>query len=117
MLLLALELTDNPLSFVFLHPVLCCLALNTLWNLKRGRCSILGQLEFCYHLGGCLILWACCFDLQSKLKLIRTQFVNKGIDAERSLVVCLDTIVHDQELSVWRIDSKCFESIKVSGVD
>ena len=95
MLLLALELTNDPLSLVFFLLVLSCLALNTLWDIKSCCCSVFRQLELSDYLGCCLVLGACCFNLQGKLQFVWAEFVDEGVDAERCLIVSFDAVIHD----------------------
>jgi hypothetical protein len=69
-LLATLELLDGPLSLVLLHFVLGNLSLDALRNFKGARGSVLGELELCNNLGGCLVVGTCCLNFKGKLKFI-----------------------------------------------
>ena len=59
-----------------------------------------------------MVLRELCSYFDSECKLILRYFVDEGVDSERCRVFSIDTIVHDQEFSIWWIDGHglhCFE--------
>lgn len=116
MLEAALELLDLPLGLLLGLFVLSYLTLDTFRDLKRHSRSLTGNREFDQNLGCKVVSWESGPNLEGELKLILRHFIYEGVDPERCLIVTVDTVVHDQELTIRRVDDQRFHGLKVSQI-
>ena len=63
-----------------------------------------------------MVLRKLCSDLNRKCELVLRYLINERIDSERCRVFSIDTIVHDQEFSIWWVNSYCFHCFKITDI-
>lgn len=55
----------------------------------------------------------CCPHFERELQLVLRYFIDEGVYPEGCLIVSVDSVVHDQELTIWRVNCKCFHCLEV----
>jgi len=113
----ALELLDRPLRHLLLLLVLEALALHTTRQLVGHICGRPRHLESYDDLRSEVVLRELGTDLHRELEPVACVLVNEGIEAEGSRVLSIDAIVHDEELTVGRVDRHRLHRFKVARVD
>ena len=63
-----------------------------------------------------MVLRKLCPHFNRESELILRNLINERIDSERCRVFSIDTIVHDQEFSIWWINCYCFHCFKITDI-
>ena len=112
----SLEFLDGPFRLFFRRFVLVCLPLYSLWQLKRHICCRSRYWELYYYLSRKVIWRELSSHLHRKLKFILRHLIYEGVNAERSWVLSVDSIIHYKELTVWWLNRHSFHCFKVAYV-
>lgn len=83
---------------------------------ERNRRSSLRNREFNSNRLGEVLAWESRSNLNRDLKLEGRKFLDIRIDSEGSLKFSSDSIVHDQEFSVRRLDCDRFHTLEISSI-
>ena len=117
MFLATCEFFDGPLSLIIKHLVLCMLALCSLGYLKCAGSGIPRQVELCHNLGRYFILGLSRLYFEGELEFVLRQFIDEWVNPVGCLIISVDSVIHNQELTIGRSDCQGLESIEVPGVD
>lgn len=63
-----------------------------------------------------MIRWECCPHLKCELQFVLRYFIDEGVNPEGRLIVTVDSVVHDQELAIRRVNRECLHCLKVSNI-
>jgi len=112
----SLEFLDRPFSVFFLHLEFIWLSLYSLWQFKCyiRRCFRDG--EFHDNLCRKVILRELCSHLNCELKLVLGHLVYEWINTERSGVLSIDSVIHNEKFTIWRVNCHCFHCFKVTHI-
>ena len=113
----SLELLYGPLRCLFIGFVFIRLPLHPF---REFKCHVRGRSwygEFHNHLGGKVILWELRSHLDSECEFVLRYLINEGVDPKRSRVLSVDSIIHDQEFSVGRVDRHSLHGLEISYID
>ena len=116
MLYTTLEFFYSPLSVLISRFVFVWLPLNTFRKFKGDVGCWSWHRELDNNLSSKMVLRKLCSDLNRKCELVLRYLINERIESERCRVFSIDTIVHDQEFSVWWVDSYCFHCFKITDI-
>lgn len=116
MFLASLELFDLPNCLILRILVFRSLTLYTFGQFKAHACCTSGNSKLNIDLSCKMVLWELTTHLDSELKLVGGQFVDKWINPKRRSVLPINSVVHHKELAVWRVDCDCFHCFKISRV-
>ena len=93
------------------------LAFNSLGQFKVDTCCRLRHGKAHVDLRGEVILGEISPHFDCELELEGAQFFDKRIDAERSRVLAIDTVVHDEEFAIRWFDGHCAHVFEITRVD
>lgn len=117
MFLATLELFQGPLGLILHLFMFSSLVFYPFRNFKSTRSGILGKFELCHDLRGGFVLRHSALDFEGKLKLEWRELINKRIKPKWSLIVRVDTVVHDEEFTIWRVDCQSSHGVEISYIN
>ncbi len=50
---------------------------------------------------------------ESQLEFVLGELIYEGVNSEGGLVVSIDPVIHDEKLSIWRVNAEGFHGFKV----
>lgn len=113
MFLASLELFNCPRTFLVYLIILIFLAPNTLRYFKVDCLSRLRHTEFNHNCSCKVVLGEISSHFDCECQLVRVNLFYEGINSERSRVFAIYAVVHDQEFSIWGLDSYSLHRFEV----
>lgn len=108
-----LELLYRPLRQLLLLLVLSHLTLDSLGDLESYICGLSWYWEFADDLCSEVVRREVGSDFEGELEFVLRELIDEGVDSEGCGVVPVYTIVHDQELSIRRVNRQRLHRLEV----
>ena len=112
----SLEFLDRPFCLFLLKFEFIGLSLHSFWQFECYIRCRLWHWEFYDYLCRKVILWELCSHLHCELKLILGHLINKGINAERSRIFPVDSIVHYKKFTIWWVNCHCLHCFEITHI-